>query len=79
MPHSINIDGIFESLFLLQNLVYASPSFCDLHKIRWAGEAKGEFDWYYYFGWLKSIVCEHLIQVSIKLRMLEDILKANEE
>lgn len=78
MPHSINIDGTSESLFLLQNLGHASPSFCSLHKIRW-GEAKGGFDWDYYFGWLKSIVCEHLIQVSIKLRMLEDILKANDE
>jgi hypothetical protein len=73
------MDGISESLFLLQNRVHASSSCCSLHKIRWGGEVEGEFDWTYYFGWLKSIVCEHLIEVSIKLRMLEDILRSHAE
>lgn len=77
MPHAINIDGISESLFLLQNLAHASESFCRTHKIAWGSEVRGDFDWNYYFGWLKSISCDHLIQISTKLRMLEDILKAN--
>ena len=79
MPHAINIDGISESLFILQNLVHASPSFCRRHKISYGGESRGDFDWDQYFGWLKSLSCDHLIQVSTKLRMLEDILRANEE
>src|SRR6266496_6139201 len=79
MPHVINIDGISESLFVLQNLVHASPSFCRTHKIACGDKASGDFDWDYYFGWLKSLSCDHLIQVSTKLRMIEDILKANEE
>lgn len=78
MPHAINIDGISESLFLLQSLVHASPSFCEANKIKWENEPGGDYDWDYYFGWLKSLTCEHLIQVSTKLRMLEDILRANE-
>jgi hypothetical protein len=79
MPHAINIDGISESLFVLQNLAHASRSFCRTHKIALGNETCGDFDWDYYFGWLKSLSCDHLIQVSTKLRMLEDILKANEE
>jgi hypothetical protein len=78
MPHAINIDGISESLFLLQSLAHASPSFCQANKIKWENEPSGDYDWDYYFGWLKSLTCEHLIQVSTKLRMLEDILRANE-
>lgn len=80
MPHLLNIDGISESLFLLQNLVHGSQSFCAKHQIsRENEETKSEFDWEYYFQWLKSISCEHLIKISIKMRMLEDILESNVE
>jgi len=75
MPHTLNIDGISESLFLLQNLRHASRSFCKTHKIKWGEETGCEYQWEYYFGWLKSTLCEHLIKTAITLRMLEDILR----
>ena len=77
MPHRINIDGITESLFLLQNLVHASRSFCSANKITGTSNAEGEFDFDYYSGWLKLMACENLIQVSVRLRILEDIVKAD--
>lgn len=36
-------------------------------------------EWEYYFGWLKSILCEHLIRSSITLRMFHDILKGYDQ
>jgi len=78
MPHVINIDGVSESLFILQSLAHASPSFCRAHNVAWERAGESELDWTYYFGWLKSLSCDRLIQVATKLRMLEDILKAND-
>ncbi|MCA9102848.1 MAG: hypothetical protein KDA63_16930 [Planctomycetales bacterium] len=78
MPHTLNIDGVSESLFLLQTLVHSSKSFCGKHKIQYADETEEEFNWDYYFGWLKTSICENLIRSSITLRMLQDILAADE-
>lgn len=79
MPHSLNIDGISEGLFLLQNLCHASQSFCEKHLIEWGETHETEFDWEYYFGWLKSNLCENLIKTAITLRMLEDIVVSDSE
>lgn len=78
MPHTLNIDGVTENAFDLQMLVYSSKSFCAKHQIAWGGESPGEFDWEYYFGWLKSSLCEKLIRSAITLRMLQDILAADD-
>jgi hypothetical protein len=74
MPHSVDIDGIHESLFLLQNLCSASAPFCKQHKIGRYAERAVDFGWDYYFGWLKSSLCNHLIQCSIKMRIIQDFL-----
>ncbi len=78
MPHAINIDGIHESLFILQQLSFASKSFCKTYKIVNGESGHSEIDWYYYYGNLKSLMCENIIGASIKLRILEDIIKADE-
>lgn len=75
MPHNLNIDGITESMFILQSLVHGSRSFCEKHQIIWCEESDRDYDWDYYFAWLKSSLCEHLIKSSITMRMLQDILK----
>ena len=75
MPHTLNIDRISESLFLLQGLVHGSKAFCEKHRIKWGEESHSEFEWEYYFGWLKSILCDHLISTSITMRMFQDILR----
>jgi hypothetical protein len=79
MPHSLNIDGVSESLFLIQTLAHGSKSFCETHQIKWGEEVASEFQWDYYFGWLKSLLCENLIKSSITLRMLQDIVTAQEQ
>lgn len=79
MPHTLNIDGLSEGLFFLQNLCHASRSFCQKHQVEWRGDHGSEFDWEYYFGWLKSSLCEHLIKTAITLRMLEDIVAHDSE
>jgi hypothetical protein len=79
MPHSIDVDGIHESLFLLQNLSSASEPFCKQHKSGRNAEESGDFGWDYYFGWLKSLLCNHLIQCATKMRILQDLLSENDE
>lgn len=78
MPHTLNIDGVSENAFDLQMLVHSSKSFCATHHVAWGEESPGEFDWEYYFGWLKSSLCEKLIRSAITLRMLQDILAADD-
>ena len=79
MPHRIDIDGISENLFILQNLSLASRSFCEKYRINQYSEEESEFDWYYYMGWLKSIVSEKLIDCAIKVRILQDFLREEDE
>ena len=78
MPHRIDIDGISENLFILQNLSLASRSFCEKYRINQYSEEESEFDWYY-LGWLKSIVSEKLIDCAIKVRILQDFLREEDE
>ena len=78
MPHTLNIDGVSESLFQLQMLIHSSKSFCAKHQISHGNNSNAEFDWDYYFGWLKSSICEKLIQSSITLRIMQDILLADD-
>ncbi len=78
MPHIIDIDGMYEELFVLSNLCYASPHFCKSHDIGRLCEEK-EYDWHYYFGHLKALVSKTLIHCSISLRVLQDFLKNNED
>ncbi|HYX72828.1 MAG TPA: hypothetical protein VE732_08655, partial [Nitrososphaera sp.] len=75
MSHSVDIDGIHESIFLLQNLGFASRSFCKAHHIHRDSETREDFGWDYYRGWLKSLVCDLLIQCATKTRIIQDMLK----
>lgn len=76
MPYDINIEGMHELIFKLQNLCHASKSFCIKYQIhKYNDEETDDYDWAYYFGRLKNLVCDYLIQCSIKLRILLDILR----
>ncbi|CAD6490314.1 MAG: hypothetical protein KFBDDELM_00197 [Candidatus Argoarchaeum ethanivorans] len=79
MPHIIDIDHISENLFILQNLSLASRSFCEKYRISYYSKEESEFDWYYYLGWLKPIVSEKLIDCAIKVRILQDFLREEDE
>jgi hypothetical protein len=74
MPHRIDFDGIAEDIFILQNLSLASRSFCEKYQINRYSDKELEFDWNYYFEWLKSIVSEKLIECAINVRILQDFL-----
>jgi hypothetical protein len=38
-----------------------------------------EYEWDEYFGWLKVLVCESLIHLAVRIRILEDSAKADEQ
>ncbi len=75
MPHRIDIDGISKRLFILNNLVFASKSFCETFQVDRVDEEDKPFGWDYYFGWLKSTVSESLLDTAIKIRVMQDFLK----
>lgn len=79
MPYFLEIDDIHENLFILQNLCFASQSFCKNTRTgRYAGDEESAA-WDHYFGWLKSIVSNRLITCAVKMRLLEDILRRHAE
>ena len=75
MPHFVNVGGMRETLFLLLQLCMGSRQFCEKYRIDRTTERPTEFDWDYYAGNLKSAVCDGLIQISTKLRILQDIVR----
>jgi hypothetical protein len=78
MPHRIDIDGLHKNLFILQNLFFGSELFCKAYKLHRQNEREPE-DFFYYMGWLKSLVCEILIDSSIKIRIMQDFLSEHED
>lgn len=74
MPHRIDIDGIRRNIFVLMNLAYASEPFCADARVNRVYDERISFGWSYYIGWLKSTVCEILIETAIKIRILKDML-----
>jgi hypothetical protein len=79
MPHSINADEINQSIFVLQNFCFASHAFCKKYEISEYSEVEKEFTWDYYYGWLRALVSEHLLQCAIKIRVLQDVVRENDE
>lgn len=79
MPHNINPDEISQSIFILQNLCLASHSFCQKYQVNEYSESDQEFNWDYYYGWLRLLVSEHLLQCAIKIRVIEDIVRENNQ
>lgn len=75
MPHILNHQKITENIFVLQNFALASKDFCTKYQINRCTESESEYDWYYYFGWAKSIVSEKLIECAINLRILNDFAR----
>ncbi len=78
MPHTINIDSIRENIFLLLNMAYASGVFAQKHDIV-SSDSEEIIDRDYYFGWLRAILSEKLIESASKTRVLIDIVLKEEE
>jgi hypothetical protein len=79
MPHSFDIEGTKERLLVLQHLCHGNRSFCKEFRIGRVIEEVLEYEWYEYYAFLKHSVSEHLINCAIKLRMLQDSVKADEQ
>lgn len=78
MPHSIDFDGLERKLFILQHICYASRQFCEKHGINRLEFDSSDFEWWEYSGLLKVIVSNTIIEVAIKIRMLQDFLQTDD-
>lgn len=79
MTHSIDFDSIEARLFTLHHAVLGSRAFCERFKIARASESPPEYEWWQYFGHLKGLVSGTMIDAAIKVRMLQDIGRAEDE
>ncbi len=78
MPHQIDFDGLERDLFVLQHVAYGSPRFCSTIKLT-RGCYGGDYEWWEYTGLLKSIVSNTVIESAIKIRMIQDFIKYDEQ
>jgi hypothetical protein len=78
MPHHIDIDSIHQNVFSILHLCYGSKTFAQSHSID-AMKIEGNIHYEYYFGWLKYILSEKLIEISIKTRIAMDFLSDEDD
>lgn len=76
MPHLIDFDSVEERLFVLQHLCYGSRQFCEHYSISRESEALGDYEWWEYYGFLKTIVSTTMIEAAVKLRMVQDFIRS---
>jgi len=79
MPHAIDFDTIESRLFTLHHLALGSRSYCERFRISRACEDIEEYEWSHYMGHLKALVSGTMIDAAIKVRMLQDIAKAEDD
>jgi hypothetical protein len=71
MSHAIDFDGMQEKLFLLRHLSLGSKAYCREEEIGSDIDiGEGEFD--SYWGWLKVVLSNYLIESAVKLRMIQE-------
>lgn len=63
---------------MLRNLAFASPSLCRTYRIDRCQDPDTPLGWSNYLGWLKPIVSEVLLEIAIKIRVIEDFLRQEE-
>jgi hypothetical protein len=77
MSYVINFDELDGNLFLLQQLVLASENYCSQEMIGSDLDiGDGKLD--VYWGWVKGIVSDYLVDCAIKTRIFQDYLSENE-
>lgn len=73
MSHAIDFDALDEKLFLLQQIVLASERYCEERNV--GGESDvGDAEHDVYWGWVKTIVSNYLLECAIKTRVFQDYL-----
>jgi len=78
MSHSLDFDGIYEKLILLQHYSFGSKKYCSERLI---GSSKdiGNEKYDSYWGWTKGIISNYTIECSIKYRLILDIIENKED
>jgi hypothetical protein len=79
MPHSFDFDELERKLFFLKHVCLGSATLCkeiNLNRTIYNGE---DYEWWEYTGILKSIVSEILIGSAIKIRMIQDLVKSEDD
>lgn len=76
MPHYYDLDGVVQRLFVLRHMSYGSMEYCSSESVHRMNETDA---WSNYLGHLKSVVSESTIDAAVKLRMVQDFLKADEQ
>jgi hypothetical protein len=79
MTHSIDFDSIEARLFTLHHAALGSKAFCERFSIGRDTERPIEYEWWQYSGHLKALVSEAMIDAAIKIRMLQDIGRAEDD
>ncbi len=76
MSHAIDFDALDEKLFVLQHLVLASSSYCEQRGIGTeSDEGDGAKD--EYWGWVKALTSNYLLECAVKTRVFHDFLTAS--
>lgn len=76
MAHRLDVDSIHQNVFILLNVCYAAKPFAQQNDL-----TVGENSYVYgsfYLPWLRSIVSEKLIDISIKMRIIFDMIRSYE-
>jgi hypothetical protein len=77
MSYAIDFNSLDEKLFLLQQIALASEKYCEQGMIGSELDIGDEaFD--IYWGWIKSIVSNYLIECAIKTGIFQDYLAENQ-
>ena len=74
MSHAIDFDSLEEKLFLLQQIVIASDSYCQRERTGAESDA-GDAAFDMYWGWVKTIGTNYLLECAIKTRVFQDYLR----
>jgi hypothetical protein len=79
MPHIIDFDGLERKLFTLQHVCYGARSFCEKIKLNRFSDSYEDYEWWEYTGLLKSIVSNTIIESAVKVRILQDFIKSDDQ
>lgn len=79
MPHIFDFDGLEERLYVLRHLCFGSRRCCDEEKVSRTHSEDSHDAWRRYYGNLKSSVSAIAIEAAIKVRMIQDFVRANED
>ncbi len=77
MTHRLNFDEIHENIFLVLNMCYAAERFAKSHDLT-TYEESDLVNGPYYVGWLRNQLSERLIAISIKARIILDLIGKEE-